>query len=214
MEEKKEKTEDVVQVGVLNKFSLDLVMLVGRDHQISGIHVTSDFTEVTNGHYALRITNVKIHADDYPAGPDGGAVYTEPIDIVIPENVAKRIQKNLPIGMTTIPILQSAVPGKNTKKDGTNVEFITYDLEIWSPLNFKPVDMRYPNLDRVLPTEHPEMIIGFDPDYMIKLCQQFKKNGVTTVKFSLYGADKVMQLEGKNMDTSQELTALLMPKKV
>lgn len=210
-----EKNEKVVRVGVLNKFSLDLVMLVDKTYLIKGIHVTSDFTEVTNGHYALRITNVKIWADDYPVGPGDEKieVYTEPIDIVIPENVARRMQKNLPVRMN-MPILQSAVPGQNTKKDGTNVEFITYDLEIWSPINFRPDDLTYPDLDKVLPTEHPELVLGFDPDYMIKLCQQFKKNGVETVKLSLYGENKVMQLEGKNMETSQELKALLMPKKV
>ena len=212
-----EKNEKTKRVGVLNKFSLDLAALVDKEkgRYLNGIHVTSEFTEVTNGSYAMRIDNVKIDPDDYPNGPNGEKIYTEEIDAMISDDVAKRIQKSIPgIRSASLPILQNAVPGQNIKKDGTNMELITYDLEVWNPINFRPIEERYPNIDAVFPKDKSEMELGFNPDFMIRLCQQFKKNGVKVVKLSLYNANCAMQLEGKNSDTDQEIKALLMPCKV
>jgi len=207
------KKEEVQQIGVLNKFSLDLILLADNKsyHYLDGLHVTSEFTEVTNGHYAMRISNAKIHSDDYPLGPNGEKIYTKPIDILISTDVVKKLQKGIPTKMS-IPILQNAVPGSNTKDDGSTVEFIMFDLVAWSPVIFRPADQKYPDIDKVIPEGQPEMEIGFDPDYMIKICQQFKKNDVRTVKLSLYGAEKSMKMEGRNSDTDQDLLVILMPK--
>jgi len=56
--------------------------------------------------------------------------------------------------------------------------------------------------------------LGFNPDFMIKLCQQFKKNNVKIVKLSLNGSTSPMQLDGRNSDTDQKIMALLMPCKI
>lgn len=213
MEEKNEVAKDS-RIGVLNKFSLDLVILAEKENRyyLNGLHVTSEFTEVTNGHYVMRISNVKVDPNDYPVGPNGETLYTKPIDIIVPTEVVKRLQKNIPTKVH-IPILQNAIPGGNTKEDMSSVEFVMFDLTVWSPIIFKPENAKYPNTDAVMPEKQAELEIGFNPDYMIKICQQFKKNGVGCVKLSLYGAESAMQLEGKNMDTNQEIKAVLMPKK-
>lgn len=209
MTEEKNETQEI---GVLNKFSLDLVVLAegGGRHYVDGLHVTSEFTEVTNGHYAMRISNVQIDPGEYPLGPNGEKLYTEPIDIIVPTEVVKRIQKNLPTKIH-IPILKHAVPGANTKADKSSAEFIMYDLTVWSPISFKPDDARYPNIDAVMPKDQPELEIGFNPEYMIKICQQFKKNGVTGIRLSLYGPANAMKLEGKNTETGQDIVVILMP---
>ena len=85
------------QIGVINKFCLDLANLASDDrYYLNGIHFTSDFTEVTNGHYLVRITNPKIDPGDLPNGPNGSKVYTEQIETIIPAETAKQIQKNIP----------------------------------------------------------------------------------------------------------------------
>lgn len=198
-------------VGVLNKFSLALTALVDRKvSHVAALHVTSDFTEVTNGRYALRISNVQIDPDEYPNGPNKETIYEGKIDVVLPADIAAKIQSNLPVKVS-LPILKNAIPGVNT--GGNNVEFITYDLQVWGPIRYKtdPDERVYPNIDAVIPTDVPMLIVGLDPDYLIRLMQQFKKNGVTLAKFEFYGVEKVIKITGKNPDTEQELTALLMP---
>jgi len=219
MNENENKEAKDSRVGVLNKHSLDLFLLVDKNKAmkrdvLNGIHVTGEFTEVTNGHYAMRISNNHMHHDDYPNGPNGEKISDKKeVDIVVPVEVAKKLQKNLP-KMKSLPMMENAVFGENTKEDNSNVEIITYDLEAWNPVNFKPIEDKFPDMDAVIPKKQAEIEIGFNPDYMIKLCQQFKKNGVDTVKLSIHSPTEVMVLDGWNSRTDQEIKALLMPKKV
>jgi hypothetical protein len=208
--------EDRAQsIGVFNKFNFDLASLAAGEQRycLNGIHVTNDFTEVTNGHYLMRISTPQINPDELPYGPNQEKPYTGPINAIVSADAAKQIQKNIPKN-GNLPILNNAFPGPNTKEDGSSIEFVTTDLETWNPVSVRPVGAKYPNCDAVWPKKQPNLVMGFNPDYMMKLCQQFKKNKVKVVKLSIYGIHEAMMFEGKNEDTEQDIKALLMPCKV
>ena len=175
------------------------------------IHVTSDFTEATNGNYLIRVYS-KDEKEDVPK-TDNLKALKEKIDVLIPANSAKEIEKAIPKNQYPT-VLNNTWVGKNTNDN--QVEFICTDLETWKPVVVRKVDERYPNTDSILKNideDNPTVQISFNSEYMMKLCQQFKKADIKGVKLSIYGDDKAMKLEGKNSD-DQKILAVLMPMKL
>ena len=202
------------EVGVLNKFSLGLTAMASKgdkDGGLTSLRVRGEHTEITNGHYAVRIGNVKIDPGDYPMGTSGETICEDDIDINMPLGVAESLRKNLP-AYPRLPVLQCAVPME--KKIDGRASFVTYDLETWSPIVFNPVDGgRYSraDLDAATPKGDPVLTIGINPEYLMKICKLFKSNGLKGVKFEFYGDGKAIKITGRNPETGQDILTLLMP---
>lgn len=205
-----------------NKHNFQIASLSPGDQRyyLDGIFVTPDYTEVTNGHYLVRVTRPEgLKVEDLPVIPDHKVKrFTkkerdEKEDhFILPAAAAKEIEKAIPGKNGTMPILSNAWITNKTK--GDQVEFITTDLETARPFLARKVEGKWPKTEAIWPTEDPGLTIGFNPDYMIKICQQFKKMDIRFVKLDLYGLTKSMQLSGKNLDKGQEIKAVLMPCKI
>ena len=103
-----------------------------------------------------------------------------------------------------------------TRNDSWEQEatFLTTDLETDKPVTFRKLEGPYPNTDAGIPTEKAPITIGFNPEYMMKICQQYKKADIRFIEFSLYGLTEKMMLKGTNSHTGQGITTILMPCKV
>ena len=194
-----------------NNFMIHSLASGYPSHAKENIHVTSDFTEATNGHYLIRVYTKDEKEADVPE-TDNLKALKEKIDVLIPANSAREIEKAIPKKQYP-QILNHTWLGENTNDD--TVEFICTDLETWKPTVVRKVKERYPNTESIISSmgkDKPKVTIGFKSEYMEKLCQQFKKADIKGIKLSIYGDDKAMKLEGKNSD-GQEVLVILMPTK-
>ena len=85
------------------------------------------------------------------------------------------------------------------------------NLETTTPVNAKRIEGKFPRTDMIWPDKEPVLELGFNPDYMMKLCQQFKKMDISYVHLKLHGSQSAMELTGESMETGQKVRALLMP---
>ncbi len=197
-----------------NNFAIAVLAPGAERHYLDGIHITPEFTEVTNGHYLVRVSRPEgLEVADLPAVHEimTGKKKGQKIDFILPASAAKEIEKAIPKN-GTIPILRNAWLGDNTNEE--YIEFISTDLETHRPIKARKIEAKYPNTEAVLPKTPPNMSIGFNPDLMIKLCQQFKKMKINAVKLDLRGITEAMALSGQCPETLQKIEALLMPIKI
>jgi len=77
---------------------------------------------------------------------------------------------------------------------------------------------RYYDTEKIIPVAKPKIKLGFNAEYMKKLCEQVTKMGIKGVELSIYGEDKPMKIKGKTSDSEtgseQEVLILLMPMKL
>ena len=195
-----------------NNFMIHSLVPTHTRYAQSNLHITSEFTEVTNGHYLIRVYTRENEDNELPE-TDNLKPSIEKVDVLISVNSAREIERAIPNSKNAghMPILKNAWIGKNTNEE--TIEFICTDLETWKPVIARKVDERYANTEAIMPKEKPGTEICFNPEYMEKLCQQFKKAEIGRIKLSIYGNEKAIKLEGKNTADSQRVVALLMPMK-
>ena len=219
MEVKKMKEEERKEtngkVKVFNRGNFSIAALAGKeeswgDSPQSKLHITPEFTEVTNGHYLLQVSRPEVEKEEIPNGRDGESPIDEPVTMLMSRDRALQIEKAIPKNGNH-PILNNAWPVNQTDN---SVSFLTTDLQKEDVIKAEKEDGRYPATDIIWPKDNPVIEIGFNPDYMIKLCQQFKKNSSAReprVKLTIYGDKTAMKLEAAETETEQEVKALLMP---
>lgn len=195
---------------IYNKYNFSIRVLAGGGNPFYGdsLHITKEYTEVTNGHYLVRVyIPVDNNVDELP---DCGYDVAEDFNgRVISTKLAKDVEDSIPKSCH-IPILKNAWITKNTTDK--KIEFCTNDLEVVKPIISNVEESKYANTEAVIPKETPEIDIGFDPDYMIKILQQFKKMGIDVVNLEIFGDDRAMKLNGETYE-KQKIVAVLMPKK-
>lgn len=188
-----------------NKNNFSIASLVKRE-QREQVHVTDDYTEVTNGHFLVRVSSVEIKKEDLPEGPAGSKPSEAPIGTVVSCSSAKKICDAIP--KTHMPILNAAWQGKNSDKEF--IEFLTTDLEDWTPVIVRRITEHFPDTDKILSeTRTPQAKIAFDVGYMKRLCEQLIKMGVKTTKLDIYGQKEAMEMKTLTGD-GQDVTILLM----
>lgn len=194
---------------MFNKTNFRISALLPKDGFLTHLHLTDQFTEVTNGHYLIRVDAIKsFNYEDLPKVDDIEPT-VGPVECLVTADTAKAIEKAIP-KMRTLPMLEHAWIGGNGNKDTTT--FITTDLETETPItSINPQDVRYPKTDEIWPKGDPEFEIAFNPDYMSKLCQQYVKAGITKITLAIHGDKQAMKLTGTNTEKEQEVKALLMP---
>lgn len=202
---------------IFNRTNFRIHSLVPKDeygYQVKGLHVTPDYTEVTNGHYLIRVDapfkgSREEMITDLPI-VNGHAAVKKGCEFIIPVAAAKEVERNIP-KKSGMPILENAWLVDDKEEEAT---FMTTDLETHKPVSFRKILRKFPNTEAVIPKEKAPISIGFDPDYMMQLCQQYKKAGIDCVSLSLYGLTKAMKIEGTtDAETDQSITSVLMPKK-
>lgn len=197
-----------------NKTNLRIASLIpgeGR-YGYQGIHITDDYTEVTNGHYLMRVDSVRKDEHDELPEREGLKPSKDKVDCIIDATVSKEIERAIPV-VRHMPILQHTwvIQGG---KESNQVKFGTTDLEHDKILIANKIEEKYANTDKVFKDAKKEKVItkiSFNAEYMEKLCQQFKKAEIKMVTLTIHGDKKVMELKGENIEEQQKITALLMP---
>lgn len=187
-------------------------------YYLDGIHITEDYTEVTNGHYLMRVDSVKKDEHDDLPEKEGMKPTKDEINCTIDAKVSKEIEKAIPTynKVRTLPILQHAWVIQNGE-DNNQVKFGTTDLEHDKILIANKIEGKYPNSESIiegLKKEKPITKISFNPEYMEKLCQQFRKAEIRGITLTIYRDKKAMQLKGENIEEQQKIVAVLMPMKI
>lgn len=175
------------------------------------LHVTDGFTEVTNGHYLMRVDSVKLFKKEglpiiANIKPKKGKT-----ECLVSKETAQLIEKTIPKSKD-LPILEHAWIGANNDKEKTT--FVITDMVTETPIVSRNADFQYPATTKLFQKQkekEPKIEIALDPDYMARLCQQFVKAGITYIKLAIYNETETMRLIGTNTETQQEIKALLMP---
>ena len=196
---------------LFNKNNSMIYSLVPKDNEhYQRIRITDDFTEVTNGHYLLRVSTKEEKKEDVPE-TDNLKPLKGKINAVISASSAREIEKAIPKKHWQ-EILNNTWVGQNTNEE--TIEFISTDLDTWKPVIAKKCTEKYPNTDSLMAAnlkDKPSAEICFSPEYMEQICQQSRKAGINMVKLSFYGANRAMKIEGTKIESGQKITVLLMP---
>jgi len=195
-----------------NNFQIaDLAPNENRYYQ-NGIHVTNKYTEVTNGHYAVRVStpkNAEKMVEDFPMLDNKKPVELEEDGCIISSKFAKAVGDAIPKN-PNLPILENAVLVESAED---MVEFAVTDLDVTRFLRGRKIDRRFPDTNSVIPKGDGKFIISANPDYLIKILQQYKKMQIKTVRFDFYAENEPIKITGTNADKEQECLVVLMPTK-
>lgn len=199
-----------------NNFSIASLCSGESKYYLNGIHFTPEHTEVTNGHYLARVSvpfsgkSLKEALNDLPKvehyepkkeNGNGEECFTFPVGASI--EVEKSIPKE-----RDLRALNNAWITENTNKE--EAEFVTTDLTTTRPIKARKIEGKWVNSDAIMPKDKPEMTLGFNPEYMFKICRLFQKMKLRQVRLDIYGEKKAMRMIGKT-EEDQEVIVLLMP---
>ncbi len=202
--------------NIFNKHNFSIGSMSVKDDCRTGIRVNSLFTEVTNGHFLFHMPTPEVVAEDLPLSKRGIDLEDGDVNFAIPISSAKEIERNISKD-PTMPILEHTWIEKGEMSEKNDpVSFVMTDFETEKIITVQPSIERFPNTEAIWPKGEPEIEIGFNLDYMIKLCQQFAKSddrGARILKLKIYRKEEVMMLESTK-EEGQKPKALLMPCKI
>ena len=194
-----------------NNFQIaELTPKEGKYYQ-NGVHVTNEYTEVTNGHYAVRVSTPKDGKEmvsEFPLLNGKEPVELEEDGCIISSKFAKAVGDAIPKNLS-LPVLQNTVA---VESKGDDIEFAVTDLDVTRFLRGRKIDSKFPDIDAVIHKEDGEFVISVDPDYLIKVMQQYKKMKIKTARFDFYGQNSAIKITGKD-DKEQKCLSILMPVK-
>ena len=205
------KKKETTKVTVLNKHNLAIHKLAPKErvYYLNGIHVTDDFTEVTNGHYLVRVSTLREDMDEILNSHYGQPPTIKPVETVIKAEDAKDIERSLP--------KEKGLPAVDEKawfleQTAEKIELGAFKKG-WT---VEPMEGKFANTNSVWPKDTPEIELAFDAGYMETLCgfirKAFKSNyNDPKVTLKLYGAEKPIEMKAENSDTGQTIEVLLMP---
>ena len=199
-----------------NNFSIASLCSGESRYYLNGVHFTPEHTEVTNGHYLVRVSapfsgkSLKEALNDLPK-----VEHHEPKKengngeecFIFPATACVEVERAIP-KEKTLPQLNNAWITENTNKE--EVEFVTYDMNTTRPVKAQKIEGKWVNSEAIMPKDKPEMTLGFNPEYMFKICKLFQKMKLRQVRLDIYGEKKAMRMIGKTED-DQEVIVLLMP---
>jgi len=207
---------------MLNKHNLAVAALCPTDnpesrYAIHSVNVTPEYTEATDGYRLLRVTRPQgFKPEDFPQVEGVTAAKTHK-PFLLPARQAAEIRKvlavKLPARSPKIPVLDNAVIGAETDKNGHAVIATMRDF---TPHVFKPKksEGQFPKLENALPTEKPKFSIcvnAADFAALLKLTASMIDSYNTPVEISFYGDDQPIKIEGQNFETGQQITAVIQP---
>jgi hypothetical protein len=200
---------------MLNKWNLQAAQFVSKEssrYTLNGIHVRSDATVATNGHYLAWVsTSPDRKAEDFPL-VDGVGPATDSYDpFLLDRDAALEIAKALP-KKTTIPVLAYAAV---SVEDGKTAITVT-DLE--NPRTFRPRKMegQFPRVEAVFPTKAPVVRFALSATYLAQIAKfaadfNAGREASDPVYITVYSPEDAVRFDVERSDTEQGATFLLMP---
>jgi len=202
------------KIGILNKHCTSLADF-DEGERFAGVHITSAFTEVTNGFYLLRIDNPLVNVEDLPGEvPQEG---TADLDVVLSKEAVKDIHHELKKKKSS-EILTYGVVTAESKEGKKQVKIKTYDNYGGERVaEIRCSKIIFLDTDRAFPIGKPRMELLVNPRYLFAVAKflnsQLRRGGDTpAVKVSIYDSEREpVRFEFINPDTGQKTVALLMP---
>lgn len=232
MEKQKQKTENQDQINAYNKNNFILAKL-DTDRYHDSIHVTPDFTEITNGHYLVRCNSLKLDSENYPIpgirehfrpdqvttlekNGDGKTAYLISKDQAL--ELQKNIRKNDDFENQIMIACQNGKYPDIVRKNSRGKQAAETFGET------------YPDSEAIMEAQEKreyDMTFHVNPEYLEKLARVFREAGCRNVKISADSKDMSapVKFEGTAKteykwgdihleDQDQSIVALLMKMKV
>jgi DNA polymerase III sliding clamp (beta) subunit (PCNA family) len=182
---------------------------------LNGVHITEDYLTATDGKILGRIEQDKtLTAKDYPNVPGIDSQRSqEPLKgVIVPVDGIDVLIRAIPRAAKTMPILKTVII--NTQETNAGPLFVAgaTDLETTTPINIKPIEGMFPDVNQVIPTEKLTTVFCMDPGLLGKAMLAASKLGLTFVKFE-HDSDKVLspvKITGVTED-GQNVTMVVMP---
>jgi hypothetical protein len=195
---------------MLNKHNLQIAKLTTDEatrYNLDCIKVTATETLVTNGRTALRVTKPR-SPDEMPEGfakeTEGDFLLDGETALEIAKAIPKKIRGFYQAGNVFVSDLSDGVVTLLTPGLGTSR---TYKQEIKGD--------QFPNVDAVMPEGEPIAEVVVALDLLIPLLKQIRKaqgnDRYPVVLVSIYGEEKQVRFDARNINTQQQICGLLMP---
>jgi hypothetical protein len=194
--------ESKAQHWLVTRSELELAKLASKDDpRLASVAISATRTEVTNGHYAVRLEGPRPPVNDYPALADPFAAPNG--QVLIDRETALAIAKAIP-KKTDIPILANAIVGQD--------KITVTDLGGWITRTINTADLNFPNLDKVMPPKPPKVSITLNAAYVVALMQAFiaQRNRIAAVKIDVFDPEEAIRIS-MTTDDDRVMTAILMP---
>lgn len=206
-----------------NNFLIGTLASKERFGQASGVHVTEKLTEVTNGHYLVRISVPK-DCDatvDLPQNRAHKPRKQKRVNVIVSPETSAAVVKSIPGAMGFPPNGCGSFVWLGRNTDEKSTEFLTGDhTGSTKAVMAENVEGKFPDSQSVIKNyglkRKGRMVLGFNAEYMKKLCDFLCKAKVRGVKMSLYGPDKPIKLENADKPTAGEndIVIIFMPMKL
>jgi hypothetical protein len=196
-----------------NKRNFSILRLVANGYYISGIRLTEKFTEVTNGHYLVRVSTPKgIDVKELPRDKIHRPYTNKRIQIFLPLEAAKKIAAGIP-NSSSVPLLNGTWLGSNTSKE--LAEFLTTDLSTWNASTFTLEDHKFPDTDKLLRKKRrAKLKVGFNTRYLRDIFDTLLKMGFESTLLEFRGDKEPVRILASKIGEDQDVVALLMPIKI
>lgn len=167
----------------------------------SGLHVTPDHTEATDGYRLIRVSRPKVNLDDEP---ETVKPLAKRADYVMPLELAKKISKALPKKLS--------LPAFENDNAGDAVSFSVTDLETVDKFSGKKIAGAYPDVAQIMPApaDHVADVL-VDCGYLSEILDACKKFGSPLARITFNGAIKPLTITAQDEVDGQTFLALLMP---
>jgi hypothetical protein len=200
---------------LLNKHSFTPAKILPKTaerYTCSALCITPEYTEATDGHRLIRVTNPTMKATNFPV-IDGFSPNGDPKRFLLPTKTALAIQKAIPSG-ESIPILNYAAVTTEHGANGESLAVAVTDLAAPQVFRSRPETTKYPeSADKVInPDTPPTFQVTVNAAYLAELAtiaKGFSSGSAPNVTLTFFGTDKVIRMDSKGVD--QHLTMVLMP---
>lgn len=192
-----------------------------KERENLGVHVTHKWTEVTNGHYAVRVA-VPPNGEgklEIPKNRNHGPIRRKRINVSISKSAAEAVLKGIPGSGSDYASSYLDMTWVGRRSNEKETEFISAEHGITKSATVENLETKFPDVDNMIKLyglkRKAKMVIGFSPEYLKKICDYFIRAKVPQVKMSIYSPDKPVKIEdphdgGKNKDR-QAIQVILMP---
>lgn len=197
---------------LMNRAEMDLAGLAGSDasrFSTCGVHVTDKHSEVTNGHYLVRVPAEPMKAEDFPVVPgmgNGGS-----IDAIVPTGALQSAAKAVP-KKSRIPVLAALHIGVGEK----GIVLTSTDLESAHVQPTQVIEGKFPDCDKVIPAESEcHVKVAFSAAYLKALAAYVEKHGqgrspAMQISIDPKHPENAARIEF-NLEDGQKGLAVLMP---
>jgi DNA polymerase III sliding clamp (beta) subunit (PCNA family) len=199
---------------LINKHNISAVLPAISNEEsrytMRAIHITEQFTEATDGHRAIRVSNpADADPKDFPCVP--GFTPNGFKEGLLSLDAAKQLVKAFPKRCGHMPILNHAAVTTHDDK----LQLAVTDLDNPQVFNPRPITGNFPDVQRVVDDAKAKCTtfeITLGPEYLADMALAAHKFGATTITLKFADATSAVLMEAENPD-HQQWTGVLMPRR-